>query len=184
LVCPTSYRSSVTTRELANLGYDAYSLSGGIQAWFGFILSHFFFFLFSYFLFSRSHRNDPASCEFDFVCVLGKEIKELDGITMSLSIALSSLKNGNATALVLMSDSVFVGKKGEAEKLGKTNDPFRSVADLFKDFVEGGGLIFACRSCMKSRKLEFDEMEEGVNPASAPDIIRWISNAKGSINHT
>jgi hypothetical protein len=58
-----------------------------------------------------------------------------------------------------------------------------------------GGLVFACRSCVKLRKLTQNDLVDYAKMCSAPgifpiqfvftgiDVVRWQQEAKGSIQY-
>jgi len=163
--CNVGYRSGIAARELANLGFDATSLDFGIAAW-----------------------TDPAVANYDFVSVCSNNpfIKEnLERATIAITIAVASQANGQNTALVLMGEGVQSAVKSDHKDLKdnsvlKLGDPFKGIVELFNTFIKDGGMIFACRSCLSLRKLTYEQMFDFVRPASAPDVVRWIQNGKGS----
>ena len=100
---------------------------------------------------------------------------------MAITTAMISQKEGDATAVVLTFDGVELGKKGACKEFSAP-EPFKKLDWLMEEFIQAGGKVFACRTCMAVRKLEFDkDMESFLYPASAPDLVRWLKNCTASI---
>ncbi|KAL6065377.1 Sulfurtransferase [Balamuthia mandrillaris] len=157
--CNVGYRSSIAARELSELGFDAVSLNGGLAAW-----------------------KDPAASSFDFVALLGRNMEGLEQVTMAFSLALVSQKTGKPSAVVLMMDGVEIAKRGLIQDSTHVGDPFKPLKPLLEGFLAEGGHIFACRTCVEMRKLKFGEdLEEWARPASAPDVLRWLTSAQSSV---
>ncbi|KAL6048539.1 Sulfurtransferase [Balamuthia mandrillaris] len=191
--CNVGYRSGVAARELSGLGFDAVSLNGGLAAWKGyFYLLRFPFAIYSklWHLFSLffcvylllSAATDPAASSFDFVALLGRNMEGLEQVTMAFSLALVSQKTGKPSAVVLMMDGVEIAKRGLIQDSTHVGEPFKPLKPLLEGFLVEGGHIFACRTCVEMRKLKFGEdLEEWARPASAPDVLRWLTSAQSSV---
>jgi sulfur relay (sulfurtransferase) complex TusBCD TusD component (DsrE family) len=65
-----------------------------------------------------------------------------------------------------------LGKGVECEKLD--NSKFK-VNDQIKQFTENGGKIFACGTCLTSRKMEGSEMCPLSTMQDMYDIMKWCS---------
>jgi len=155
--CNIGYRSGIAQRELAKLGFNCLSLEGGIAAW-----------------------HDPAASSYEFFVLISSD--EAENVTLGLSVALASQKNGVQTAVALMGPSVVLATTAEQEKEADKciGAPFQPVFALWNDFVKSGGLIFACRSCLKLRNVALEDCAD-VYPCSAPDVVRWLNTSGGSV---
>jgi tRNA 2-thiouridine synthesizing protein D len=105
---------------------------------------------------------------------------------LSLSLLHASLLNnpGKFAVLALMGDGVDLfkvaadGGKCLADE-SEAGAPFKPLRDLVDSFVAQGGLVVACKSCMKHRNLELKDMRKGIVEGQAPDIQRMIQEAGG-----
>lgn len=75
-----------------------------------------------------------------------------------------SLKQGDAVSVFLL------GKGVEAESLDSTNF---DVLGQIRSFVEAGGLILACGTCLKIRKLEGSEICPLSTMQDLHELIRY-----------
>jgi len=158
LYCVGAYRSAIGARELNALGFDAKYLDGGLEAW-----------------------KDIAAASFDFVVVLGFNKNEVDKLSMALTFAFNAQQK-SPTCLALTSDGVFNAMPNSLNDV-MLGEPFVPAKKLLDNFIQAGGTIFACKSCVKLRKLEYSQMESWIHPCSAPDIVRWIKAASGSVQY-
>ncbi|MCX6250663.1 MAG: DsrE family protein [Bacteroidetes bacterium] len=77
-----------------------------------------------------------------------------------------ALSEGDSVKVFLL------GKGVECEKLD--NAKFK-VNDQIKQFTENGGKIFACSTCLTSRKMEGSEMCPISTMQGMYDIIKWCN---------
>ena len=123
--------------------------------------------------------RDPINCVFPFVVLLGYGVQNVDKVCTALSMACVAQKTRN-TCIILASDGVELGIKGKLKGDETSGEPFLTISEYLKQFTESGGVIFCCTSCVKLRKA-MDNMEPFCVLASAPDVVRWLSTCKGSL---
>lgn len=164
-VCNVGFRAGVAAQTLSSLGLKACSLLGGAEAYHGPIASWF----------------NP-----EYVVVLQSVNEEV--ATLALSVATASQTNGKQTALVCMGPSPLLFRKEgvegdiKAPRVSTLNvgDPFKKGEMLIQKYKAAGGAVFACKSCVKFHKLEYEMLEASVDPMQAPDLVRMTTSAQGS----
>lgn len=113
---------------------------------------------------------------------------ELEKVTLALSVATASVKQGRRTALVLMADGPYAFRDPAAEVTTDAptydtlalGEPYKDGPTLVAAFKEAGGKIFACKSCTKYRKLD-GLLRDFVDHTQAPEIVRMLCSAQGSV---
>ena len=86
-------------------------------------------------------------------------------------------------AVILMVEAVELGKPGATEGMA-IGKPFEPVADLLAKYLEKGGRIAICGSCMIHNGLTAEQMDPRFEVITAPDVIELLMNAKGSLQVT
>jgi uncharacterized protein len=77
--------------------------------------------------------------------------------------------------ILLQMEGAWLAKEGYAKLV---NDPaFPPLAELMKNFLEGGGRLLVCGPCARKRDIKQEDMVKGVVIVNAPAIIKEISEA-------
>lgn len=92
------------------------------------------------------------------------ETKEPEKAWNAFRFANTSLKRNHSVKVFLM---------GEAVECEEIHDPKYNVAEDMKKFVDFNGVLYACGTCLKTRKLE----EQTTCPISTMndcvDLVEW-----------
>jgi len=78
--------------------------------------------------------------------------------------AVAALTMDVRAVVFLMSDGVWLAKKGYAEQVIHPGKP--TLAELLKNFFELGGELYFCTPCAKGRGIENDSLIEGAVPSA------------------
>lgn len=168
LLCSSGRRSIVTATELVAHGYsNAASLSRGLIG-----------------------LRNPAATVPDFFVVLGTK-SDPEKITLALTACLTAAASGDTVVLGLISEAVctFLRKGNNKEEPSSSSfyveetfigEPFEPCSSLLNKFIgTGNGVVLACTSCVKSRKIEFgSDLLDCVAPMQMPDLVRMLEEAK------
>ena len=171
LLCGTGYRSAITATHLNSFGFDAAALSRGIAG-----------------------LQSPAATVPDFVVVLGEKFSA-EKLTLALNAAAVAASNGETTVLALMGDGVCTFlRKGSNKDVDTAQqsfrveetfigEPFKPCHTLLTKFLgTGNGVVLACISCVKSRKIEFgSDLLDCVESMQMPDLLRMLGEAKKNL---
>jgi len=89
-----------------------------------------------------------------------------------------ALLAGQEVAIMLTLDAVRLVTEGGAE--GVVHPPHPPVADLLREFVDGGGQVWACESCTKPRGIT--EVVEGAEIRGALTVVEFLASGASSIS--
>ena len=104
-------------------------------------------------------------------------------VTVTFTMALNALLEGHSATIILMVEAVELGKPGGADGLD-VGKPFEPVAELLRQYLDKGGRIAICKSCMVYNGLSAEQMDPRFGIVTAPEVVRLLMNAKGSLQVT
>ena len=116
----------------------------------------------------------------DFVSTLFHGAAGADKVTVAFTMAVNALKKGHTAALVLMAEAVTLGKPGATAGLD-IGKPFEPVANLLATYLESGGRVAICASCMIHNGLTAEQMDPRYEIITAPDVVELLMQAKGTL---
>lgn len=137
--------------------------------------------------------RNPAATVPDFLVVLATK-SDPEKITLALTACSTAASNGDTVVLALMGDGVctFLRKGNNKEEASPDSfrveetfigEPFKTCNTLLAKITStGNGVVLACTSCCKSRKIEFgSDLLDCVAPMQMPDLVRMLEEAKKSM---
>eukprot|EP01063_Lacrimia_lanifica_P002395 TRINITY_DN11260_c0_g1_i1.p1 TRINITY_DN11260_c0_g1~~TRINITY_DN11260_c0_g1_i1.p1 ORF type:complete len:259 (+),score=108.66 TRINITY_DN11260_c0_g1_i1:73-849(+) len=155
--CNSGYRSAIVSSALEAMGFDAYSMEMGLKGW-----------------------NNYATLSPEVVVTL--TTTDVEKATLAFSCANAALAQGKVTAVVCFAHGVDLMKRvdggGAVYDDMKANEPFKPMKVLVDNFNKDGGVVFCCNTCVKSRGLEFKDLQDFVHFMQAPDFVRMNGAAK------
>lgn len=92
------------------------------------------------------------------------ETKELEKAWNAMRFAVTSIKQGHEVKVFLMGEAV------ECETL--THEKY-NVADQLNIFVQSGGTLLACGTCLKSRNLEGSDVCPISTMVDCVKMVEW-----------
>lgn len=116
----------------------------------------------------------------DYVSTLFHGHDNPDKVTVAFTMALNASQKKHSACLILMADAVRLGLPDAVADMD-IGQPFEPVAVLLKGFLEHGGRVAICKSCMVHNGLSADQMDPRFEIITAPDVIDLLMNAKGSL---
>eukprot|EP01098_Paradermamoeba_levis_P005810 TRINITY_DN2427_c0_g1_i1.p1 TRINITY_DN2427_c0_g1~~TRINITY_DN2427_c0_g1_i1.p1 ORF type:complete len:248 (+),score=69.28 TRINITY_DN2427_c0_g1_i1:62-805(+) len=156
LYCNAGYRSGIAARELTALGLKAKTLAGGVDAW-----------------------KDPAFADYDVTVVISYDWSNEERASLGAVMALNAQKGGAATALCFMADGVHLMKKDALKQKPFTvPNPMPKIDGVITQFLQAGGTVFLCRTCLATRNLKAEDMEPFSHMFSSPDLVRFSVRGK------
>lgn len=119
----------------------------------------------------------------DYVSTVFDGHSNPDKVTVAFTMGLNALMKGHSATLILMANAVELGKPGAANDID-IGKPFEPVADLHRKYMESGGRITICGSCMIHNGFTAEEMDPRYKVITAGDVIDLLMAAKGSLQIT
>lgn len=119
----------------------------------------------------------------DFVVTLFEGKENPDNLTVAVVMALNALKQGHTASIILMVKAVSLGQPGAANGVD-IGAPFPEVGGQLEEFLNLGGQVCICNSCMQHNGFRADQMDSRYVLINAPDVVTLLMNAKGSLQIT
>lgn len=116
----------------------------------------------------------------DFVAILFDGKPNPNKVTVGSMTALKALQKGHSSSLVLMAEAVTlsVPKATEGMDIGA---PFKPVYGMWESFLEAGGQILVCKSCLIHNGLKEEDMDPRYKLITGDDVVDLLMDAKGSM---
>lgn len=116
----------------------------------------------------------------DFVTTVFDGKSNPNKVTVAFTMALNAVLKGHSATVILMVEAVELGKPGAATgmDIGK---PFEPVADLLRKYLDNGGNVAICRSCMIHNGMTEAQMDPRFKIITAPEVVELLIGAKGSL---
>ena len=115
-----------------------------------------------------------------FVSTLFHGQNNPDKATVALTMALNARLKGHTTCLILMAEGVAMGVPGATHNMN-IGQPFEPAADLLHQYLNTGGRVAICKSCMQHHGLSAEQMDKRFELITAPDVIDLLMGATGSL---
>mgnify|MGYP003377325768 FL=1 len=119
----------------------------------------------------------------DFVVTLFEGKENPDNLTVAVVMALNALKQGHSASIILMVKAVALGQPDAARGVD-IGDPFPEVGGQLDEFLELGGQVCICNSCMVHNGFTPEQMDPRYVLITAPDVVSLLMGAKGSLQIT
>lgn len=116
----------------------------------------------------------------DFVSTLFHGSGNPDKVTVALTMALNARIKGHSSCLILMAEGVELGVPGAADGMD-IGQPFEPAADLLQKYLDQGGRVAVCKSCMVHNGFTEEQMDARYEIITAPDVIDLLMGAQGSL---
>ncbi|KKW67998.1 sulfur reduction protein DsrE [Lampropedia cohaerens] len=116
----------------------------------------------------------------DFVATLFDGRSNPNKVTVAFTMAVNALKKGHSATIILMVEAVELGKP-DATKGLDIGAPFDPVSALLGKFLEMGGRIAICASCLQHNGMQPADMAPEYAIITAADVIDLLMHAKGSL---
>lgn len=116
----------------------------------------------------------------DLLITLTAHENDENNVTIAFTMGVKALEKNHRTEIMLLSNAVHVAEKGYAEKID-IGAPFSPINELLKTFLEKGGKLNVCSSCMEHNGVKEENLVEGAEVITADYVIDAIMEAKKSL---
>ena len=103
-----------------------------------------------------------------------------DKVTVALTMALNARLKGHTACLILMAEGVALGLPGATDSMD-IGHPFEPAAELLQKYMDEGGRVAICKSCMVHNGFSSEQMDARFEIITAPDVINLLMGAQGSL---
>lgn len=116
----------------------------------------------------------------DLLITLTADEKDESNVTIAFTMGVKALEKGHDTAIMLLSDAVYLAEKNYADKID-VGAPFKPVKDLLETYMDKGGKLKVCSSCMEHNNVSKENIVEESEVITADDVVDGIMNAGKSL---
>ena len=106
-----------------------------------------------------------------------------NNLTVAVVMGVNALKQGHSASIILMVHAVALGQPGAANGVD-IGAPFPEVGGQLEEFLKLGGQVCICNACMEHNGFQADQMDPRYVLINAPDVVRLLMGAKGSLQIT
>lgn len=116
----------------------------------------------------------------DLLITLTQHERDANNVTIAFTMGLNAAEKGHDVELILLSDAVHLASKGYADKID-IGEPFKPIAELLPKYLEAGGRLKVCSSCMIHNGVDKDTLIEGADIIEADYVVDAVMEAKKSL---
>lgn len=116
----------------------------------------------------------------DLLITLTQHERDSNNVTIAFTMGLKAAQKGHAVELLLLSDGVHLATKGYANKID-IGEPFEPISKLLPAFLDAGGKLKVCSSCMIHNGVDENTLVEGAEVIDADYVVDAVLEAKKSL---
>lgn len=116
----------------------------------------------------------------DLLITLTAHDNDPNNVTIAFTMGMKALEKGHDVTIMLMSDAVHIGEKGFADRID-VGEPFEPINKLLPAFLEQGGKLHVCKSCMEHNGVSPDNLVEGSQIITADYVIDALMNTERTL---
>lgn len=111
-----------------------------------------------------------AKTNADLLITLTAHENDENNVTIAFTMGLKAIEKGHKVEIMLLSNGVHIAEKGYADKID-IGAPFSPIKDILPQYIENGGVLSVCSSCMVHNGVEEDNLVEGSQVITADYVI-------------
>ncbi len=116
----------------------------------------------------------------DLLITLTQHERDSNNVTIAFTMGLKAAQKGHDVELILLSDGVHLASKGYADKID-IGKPFEPISKLLPAFLDAGGRLKVCSSCMVHNGVDKNTLIEGAEIIEADYVVDAVLEAKKSL---
>lgn len=121
--------------------------------------------------------------QYDYVTTLFEGHSQPNKVTIAFTLAVNALNKGHSATIVLMLNAVELGKPGAMMDIN-IGQPFEPVANLLTCFLDKGGTLAVCKSCLLHNGLTEADIDTRFPIITGGDVVDLVMAAKGTMQIT
>lgn len=116
----------------------------------------------------------------DLLITLTAHENDENNVTIAFTMGVKGLEQGHSIEILLLSNAVHLAEKGYADKID-IGEPFLPIKDLIPTFLNNGGTLKVCSSCMQHNGVKEENLIDGAEVVTADYVIDAIMSAEKSL---
>ncbi|RSK26121.1 hypothetical protein EJF36_04090 [Bacillus sp. HMF5848] len=116
----------------------------------------------------------------DLLITLTSHENDANNVTIAFTMGVKALEKGHSVEILLLSNGVFLAEKGYGDKID-IGAPFKPIKEILPVYLENGGKLKVCSSCMEHNDVRKDNIIAGAEVISAEYVIDALMNSKKSL---
>ncbi|WP_071395019.1 DsrE family protein [Bacillus tuaregi] len=116
----------------------------------------------------------------DLLITLTSHENDANNVTIAFTMGAKALEKGHSVEILLLSHAVHLAEKGYADKID-IGAPFKPIKDILPTFLEKGGKLKVCSSCMEHNGVSKDNILDAAEVVTADYVVDAIMNSKKSL---
>jgi uncharacterized protein len=106
-----------------------------------------------------------------------------DGVeraSLAFVVGKTALNSGQGAIVLLTIEGVWLATKGYTD--GLVANGFEPLGKIIRDFIDGGGQVWACGACAKPRKITDADLIPGAQIVGATKAVEAIVNGAQTLS--
>ena len=116
----------------------------------------------------------------DLLITLTAHENDENNVTIAFTMGVKGLEKGHNIEILLLSNAVHLAENGYADKID-IGEPFLPIKELIPAFLEQGGKLKVCSSCMQHNGVKEENLMDGAEVVTADYVIEAIMEAEKSL---
>lgn len=116
----------------------------------------------------------------DLLITLTAHERDENNVTIAFTMGAKALEKGHSVEILLLSDAVHLAEKGYADKID-IGPPFKSIKEMLPIYLEQGGKLKVCSSCMEHNGVKEENIIAGAEVITADYVIDAIMNSSKTL---
>lgn len=116
----------------------------------------------------------------DLLITLTSHENDANNVTIAFTMGAKALEKGHSVEILLLSNAVFLAEKGYGDKID-IGAPFKPIKEILPAFLEMGGKLTVCSSCMQHNGVSEDNLLDGAEVVTADYVVDAVMNSGKSL---
>lgn len=116
----------------------------------------------------------------DLLITLTAHENDENNVTIAFTMGVKALEKGHRIEILLLSNAVHLAEKGYAEKID-IGEPFSPIDELLPTYLEQGGQLKVCSSCMEHNGVKEADLVDGAEVVTADYVVDALMSASRTL---
>lgn len=116
----------------------------------------------------------------DLLITLTANESDESNVTIAFLMGVKALDKGHSVEILLLANGIHLAERGYASKID-VGEPFKPTDEMLAAFIEKGGTIKVCSSCMEHNGVTKEDLIEEAAVITADYVIDAVMNSEKSL---